>query len=171
MDMDLGTEGKDKRLANIAALTVVLLSIFMATAKIKDDNIVQAMTQAKSDVVDTWAEYQAARLKLHMEETRRDFTAMMLTVPCASREEAARQTAEAEADIKKYTERSANLMKKARGLDARYKELGQKDDQFDPAEAFLSIAVAIAAIAILAEKWWLLYVSWLAGAIGAGIGL
>ena len=171
METSIEIEGKDKHLANVAALTVVLLSVFLAGAKIKDDNIVQAMIQTKSDEVDSWSEYQAARLKLHMEEARRDIIAMTLTVPGASREEAAKQTAEAEADIKKYTERSANLMKKARGLDARYKELGQKDDQFDTAEAFLSIAVAIAAIAILVEKWWLLYVSWLSGAIGIGIGL
>jgi hypothetical protein len=171
METSIETEGKDKRLTNVAALTVVLLSVFLAVDKIKDDNIVQAMIQTKSDEVDSWTEYQAARLKLHLEEARRDIVAMTLTIPGASREEALRQTAEAEADIKKYTERSANLMKKARGLDARYKELGQKDDQFDTAEAFLSIAIAIAAIAILVDLWWLLAVSWLAGAIGVGIGL
>ena len=171
MDVDIETEGKNKHLTNVAALTVVLLSVFTAIDKIKDDNVVQAMVQAKSDAVDSWAEYQSARLKQRQEETRRDLIAMIVTVPGASREEAAKQTAEAEAEIKKYTERSATLMKKARDLEARFDELSLKDDQFDTAEAFLSIAIAVAAVAILVGKWWLLFVSWLSGAIGVGIGL
>ncbi len=171
MDIDVETKGKDKRLTNIAALTVVLLSVFTAVDKIKDDNVVQAMVQAKSDAVDSWAEYQSARLKQRQEETRRDLIAMIVTVPGASREEASKQTTEAEAEIKKYTERSATLMQKARDLEARFDELSLKDDQFDTAEAFLSIAIAVAAVAILVELWWLLVVSWLSGAVGVCLGL
>jgi hypothetical protein len=165
------TEGRNRRLTNIAALTVVLFSVLVAVEKIKDDNIVQGMQQAKSDTVDTWAEYQAARLKLHQEESRRDLVAMIQTIPGANREEAAKQTADAEADIKKYTERSQSLMNKAKGLEARYDELGLQDDQFDTADAFLSIAIAVAAVAILVENWWLVAVSWLFGGVGAFIGI
>lgn len=35
-------------------ITVAFHSTFMAVAKGKDDSIVQAMMQAKSDAVDTW---------------------------------------------------------------------------------------------------------------------
>ena len=34
----------------------------------KDDNIVQAMLQSKSDAVDSWNEYQSKKLKHHMAE-------------------------------------------------------------------------------------------------------
>jgi len=65
---DVSTEGSNKRLNNLVAVTVVILSVFMAISKIKDDNIVQAMQKAKSESVDAWAEYQAVRIKLHLDE-------------------------------------------------------------------------------------------------------
>ena len=58
---------EDKRLNNLVAVTVVLLTVFMAITKTKDDNINQAMQKAKADSVDAWAEYQFARVKLTLE--------------------------------------------------------------------------------------------------------
>ena len=43
MDADVKTESSDKRLSNLVAVTVVILSVFMAVTKIKYDNINQAM--------------------------------------------------------------------------------------------------------------------------------
>ena len=68
MDTDVKTEGDDRRLNNLVAITVVILTVFMAVSKIKDDNINQAMQKAKAESVDAWAEYQAARIKLHVDE-------------------------------------------------------------------------------------------------------
>src|SRR6478609_11719979 len=58
----------DKRLNRAVATTVVILSVTMALVNIKDGNIVQNMQQAQATQVDSWNEYQATRLKLHMEE-------------------------------------------------------------------------------------------------------
>src|SRR6185436_9934423 len=58
--------GSNRRLNRFVAMTVVMLSIAMALTKIKDDNIVQAMQADKAASVDTWSEYQAARVKLHI---------------------------------------------------------------------------------------------------------
>jgi Domain of unknown function (DUF4337) len=66
-------ESKD-RLNNWIAVSVAVLAAFMAIAKVKDDNIVQAMQQAKSDAVDTWSEYQSKRIKHHLLELGRDQT-------------------------------------------------------------------------------------------------
>src|SRR5690349_16710998 len=60
------------RLNNLVAVTVAILSMFMAITKVKDDNIVQAMLQAKSDAVDTWGQYQSKRIKHHLIELGRD---------------------------------------------------------------------------------------------------
>src|SRR5437588_4899266 len=60
------------RLNNAVAVCVALLAAFMAVTKVKDDNIVQAMLQAKSDAVDTWGEYQAKKIKQHLVELGRD---------------------------------------------------------------------------------------------------
>ena len=59
---------EDKRLNNLVAVTVVILTVFMAITKVKDDNINQAMQKAKANSVDAWAEYQFARVKLHVDE-------------------------------------------------------------------------------------------------------
>jgi len=68
MDADVKTESADKRLSDLVAITVVILSVFMAISKVKDDNINQAMQKAKSELVDAWAEYQSSRIKLHVDE-------------------------------------------------------------------------------------------------------
>ena len=163
-------EGDNRRLNRMVAVTVVILTVFMAISKIKDDNIVQAMQKAKSDSVDAWAEYQAARVKLHVEEnglaTFRLFESLQV-----DRAFAARQIAEYEEDIRKYHGRSAETMKKAKNLEAEYDRLNFRDDQFDLSDAFLSIAVAISAVAELTELFWLLCVAWGSGVLGLAFGI
>src|SRR5213079_49830 len=66
---------------NWIAVSVAILAAFMAVTKVKDDNIVQAMLQAKSDAVDTWSEYQSKRIKQHLSELGRDQdNALRLTI-------------------------------------------------------------------------------------------
>src|SRR5882757_3624242 len=56
------------RLNEWVAITVVIISVFMAVTNVKDGNIGQNMALAKADAVDAWNEYQAGRIKLHMDE-------------------------------------------------------------------------------------------------------
>jgi len=67
MEVELKSEGGAKWLNAAVAVTVVIISTFMAVSKVKDDNIVQAMQKAKSESVDAWTEYQSARIKLHVD--------------------------------------------------------------------------------------------------------
>src|SRR5215475_3135462 len=113
MDTDAKTEGDNKRLNNLVAITVVIVAVFMAITKIKDDNINQAMQKAKSESVDAWAEYQSSRIKLHVDEN--GLAMLRLLEPTAADKTlVAKQAAEYEVDIKKYQARSAETMKKAR---------------------------------------------------------
>ena len=171
MDADIKTESSDKRLNNLVAVTVVLLSVFMAISKIKDDNINQAMQKAKSESVDGWAEYQSARIKLHVDENGLSTLRLLETLGSIDKELAAKQAAEYESDIKKYQERSRETMAKAKALEAEYERLNFHDDQFDMSDAFLSIAVALAAVASLVDAYWLLYVAWGTGAFGLLMGV
>ena len=50
-------------------VTVVILSVALGLCNIKDGNIVQAMAPGKADSVHTCGEYQATRMKLHIDET------------------------------------------------------------------------------------------------------
>jgi hypothetical protein len=53
MEVELKSSGHARTLNRAVAVTVVVISIFVAVSKIKDDNIVQAMQAAKADVLDT----------------------------------------------------------------------------------------------------------------------
>jgi hypothetical protein len=171
MDADIKAGKATKRFNDLVAVTVVILSVFMAVSKIKDDNIVQAMAKAKSESVDAWAEYQAARIKLHVDENALAILRLVETSGNFDRQVAARQAAEYEADIKKYQERSKETMAKAKALEAEYDRLNFHDDQFDLSDAFLSIGVALAAVAALVDSYVLLYVAWGSGAGGMLFGL
>jgi hypothetical protein len=161
---------EDKRLNSLVAVTVVILTVFMAISKTKDDNINQAMQKAKADSVDAWAEYQFARVKLHVDENGLNQLRLLLTTGTYDRDLAGKQTAEYESDIKKYEGRSKETRAKAERLEAEYDRLNFRDDQFDMSDVFLSIAIAVSAVAALVDSFALLYFAWGSGALGLAFG-
>ena len=167
--MDIETES-DKRLNKLVAVTVVILAVFMAVSKVKDDNINQAMQKVKSDSVDAWAEYQSARIKLHVDESGLSTLRLLETIGI-DKAIATKQAAEYEADIVKFQARSAETMAKAKALEAEYDRLNFRDDQFDMSDAFASIAIAVSAVASLVDNIWLLYLAWGSGALGMLFGV
>jgi len=171
MDADVKTESSDKRLNDLVAVTVVILSVLMAVSNIKDNNIGQAMQKAKADAVDGWAEYQAARIKLHVDENGLAQLRLLETAGNFDRALAAEQAAEYEADIKKYQGRSKDTRAKAEAMEKEYDRLNFRDDQFDMADAFMSIAIAVAAVAALVDNFKLLYLAWGSGLAGFGFWL
>jgi hypothetical protein len=95
----------------------------MAVSNIKDDNINQAMQKAKAESVDAWAEYQSARVKLHLDENGLTQLRLLETAGNFDRALAAKQAAEFEADIKKYEARSKETRAKAESLAKEYDRL------------------------------------------------
>jgi hypothetical protein len=170
-DTDRARRKEDKRLNDLVAVTVVVLTVFMAVGKVKDDNINQAMQKASANAVDTWSEYQASRVKLHVDENGLAQLRLLETTGQVGKELAVKQAAEYEADIKKYEQRSKETMAKAKQAEAEYNALNLRDDQFDMSEAFISIAIAVSAVAALVDYFWLLYFAWGSGAIGILAGI
>ena len=165
------TDSRD-RLNNWVAVTVALLAAFMAVTKVKDDNIVQAMLQAKSDAVDTWSEYQSKRIKQHLLETARDQDIILrATVGQQATVQWDAQIKHYEDELARYQSDEADLQNKAKGLEAQYDALNYKDDQFDLSDAMLSVALAMLAVTALTRKRWLLWVSMGFGAFGFIMGL
>jgi len=162
-------EGKDRTLNRLVAITVVTLSVFMAVANIKDDNLVQAMQLSKSDAIDTWSEYQATKTKAHIVDTAR--TEMALIAGDSPSAAARTAFATMDAEAKKYAAEVPVLKAKAQADDAQYDALNVHDDQFDMSDALISIAVSLAAVAALAETRWLLFVAWGFGAFGLLMGI
>lgn len=162
-------EGKDKTLNRLVAITVVTLSVFMAVANIKDDNLVQAMQLAKSNAIDTWSEYQATRTKAHIVDTAR--TEMALIAGDKPSPAAVVALASMDKEAKKYAAEAPELRAKAQADDAQYDALNTHDDQFDMSDALISIAISLAAVAALAETRWLLFTAWGFGAFGLLMGI
>jgi hypothetical protein len=156
-----------ERLNQWVAITVVILSVFMAVTNVKDGNIGQNMALAKADAVDAWNEYQAGRIKLHVDED----ALATLKLLGADKAAIAAEVARLEADIAKYKSKSAALMKQAQDNEARYDALNYRDDQFDMSDALLSITLALAAVAALTAIEWVLYAGWGFGAFGILMGL
>lgn len=173
MEIDIAAEAKDKKLNQMVAITVVVLSIFMGLSQVKDGNIVQAMQQAQSDSVDRWNEYQATKTKLHIDEVALSQSQILSAGRVESRQ-AAQLKAEQDrltAEIAKYRAEAPRLAKEAQGFSEQYDALNVHDDQFDASDAFISIAVSIAAVAALADSNAALIASWVFGACGMVMGL
>jgi ribosome-binding ATPase YchF (GTP1/OBG family) len=158
MEVEIKAEAKRRKLNNAVAMTVEALSVLMAVSKIKDDNIVQAMQAAKADMVDSWNEYQAERMKLHLsEQTKALYLAEHSQADVNSANEL---IASLDGKIEKYNTASAALSKQAKDLQTSYDSLNFRDDQFDVADAACAIALSLAAVTVLTGLWWLLFVSW-----------
>src|ERR1051325_9357774 len=153
------------RLNNWIAISVALLAAFMAITKVKDDNIVQAMLQAKSDAMDTWSEYQSKRIKHHLVELGRDQAkALRLATTPQVAAQLDDQVKHYEAEIARYQNDETELQNKARAYEKQYDDLNFRDDQFDLSDAMLSVSLAMLAVTVLTRKKWLLWVSLTFGA-------
>lgn len=148
------------------AIAVALLATFMGIAKVKDDNVVQAMQQVQSDRLDQWAFYQARNLR---EEVARATVATLRGLA-----DATGRSDQLVGSIATYEALAAEQAQKKEALrvqaeaDARtYDALNYRDDQFDLSDALISIAIALLAVTAVTHQAWLFWFA-LAPA-GAGV--
>jgi Domain of unknown function (DUF4337) len=171
MEARLAEAESRNRLNNRVAVAVALISVFMAVTKIKDDNIVQAMLQAKSDSVDSWNEYQAKKLKLHLAELGlNQARALRLAVPPSGAKALDEQEKSYAATIARYQAESEAVMKKAKGFEKQYDDLNFRDDQFDLSDAALTISLGVLAVTALTSNLWLLRLALLFAGFGGVMG-
>ena len=168
VDSDVPVEGGNRRLNRLVAITVVLLAMFPGLGRIKDDNIVQAMQQTKADAVDSWNEYQDTKIKLKIDEASAATLALFAETP-RNRVAIAAQASAIAGRMAKYRSEIPTLKVQARRHEARYEVLNVTDDQFDAADALISIAVSAAAVASLAETIGMLVFAWVIGGVGVAM--
>ena len=130
------------------------------------------MQQAQSDKVDHWAFYQARNLR---EEVARA-SLVQLKLQAAGRpagERAAYDEAIAryETLAAEQAQKKAELLQQAQQDQKNYDTLNERDDQFDLADAAISIAIAVLAIASLTQAWWLYLLALVPGLFGTFIGI
>jgi hypothetical protein len=162
------------RLHSHIAILVAGAATFMALCNVKDGNIVQAMAQDQAKAVDAWAYYQAKGMKLNLAESMMDQLTLQRTLAPVAGEVRAildQKIASYAEQVKKYEREKEEIKATAEGFEKEYDRLNLHDDQFDMAEALISISLALFGITALTRKK---TVFWLAGVfsgIGALLGL
>ena len=165
-------EARPSRLNASVALTVALLSTVMGLCKVKDDNIVQAMQQAQADKVDHWSFYQARNVR--EEVARASLVQLKLQAagrPAGERAGYDEAIAQYEKLATDQAQKKAQLLQQAQQDQKNYDDLNYRDDQFDLADAAISIAIAALAVASLTQAWWLYGLALLPGLFGSFMGI
>jgi Domain of unknown function (DUF4337) len=163
------------RLNAMVAVTVACLATFIGICHVKDDNIVQGMQQAQADKLDHWAYYQARNIRSDI--ARSTITQLQLQAVNSSgsqRAQYATQIAAYQAIATKQDNEKAQLKLQAEQDQKTYDGLNFHDDQFDLADAAVSIAISLLAVTALTNKSWLYWVALVPtgfGIIMGGAGL
>ncbi len=177
---DAQTDAAKNRLNVWVALTVALLATFLAICSIKGGNIAQGMQEAQKQSIDNWGWYQAkkTRLELYQATLAQLQLASVSTAP-AARAGYAEQIRKYEAKIKEQTAPMAGTtvsemeqkQTDAADQDKLYGELNHRDDQFDLAEAMISLAIALLALTSLTGKRWLFGLAMIPAVFGVVMGV
>ena len=165
----------DSRLNGFVALFVAVVATFMALCNVKDGNVVQAMQQAQARQMDQWNFYQSKSTKQHIAENSAEMLRVqleMITVlkPDVKAHVEAKVTA-LDAAAKKYEKEKEQIKAEAEAAGKEYEALNVHDDQFDLAEACLSVGIALAGVTALTRKRWLFGVACTFAGIGILFGL
>src|SRR5262245_6448581 len=168
-------ESGGSSLNNLIAVSVAVIATFMALCNVKAGNVGQAMQQAQASSIDAWAYFQAKGTKMNVAESARDSLVTQREISASLTPEARalvdKKIADYEAKIRVYEKEKAEIKKSAEGYQEEYERLNLHDDQFDMAEALMSVAIALLGITALTRKRRLLYVAWAFAGFGVLLGL
>ena len=163
------------RINTIVAISVAITATFTALCNVKDGNIVQAMAQEQAQGVDAWAYYQSKSTKEAIAQSALDQLQLRNDLaPHPSPEARAlmeQKLVEYTARVKHYEVDKLAIEKTAQGHKTEYDRLNLHDDQFDMAEALMSIAIALFGVTALTQKRALLVTAMVFAGLGAIMGL
>jgi uncharacterized protein DUF4337 len=172
---DAVEKGREGRFNSIIALMVAVVATFMALCNVKDGNIVQAMEQDQASAVDEWALFQAKGMKMNLAESVLDQMTLERELRpelgAEARAKLDKKISDYTAQVKLYESEKAEIKAKAKGFQQDYDRLNIHDDQFDLAEALMSVAIALLGIAALTRKRLLLGFGCALGGLGIVFGL
>jgi hypothetical protein len=167
-------KARESGLNTIVATAVAVTATFIALCNVKDGNIVQAMAQAQANSVDSWAHYQAKSTKQHLAEEMVDIFTIQrdatTNLNIDGRALLEKKIIEYTAYVTIYEGEKGEIRTKAEAYQKLYDELNIRDDQFDMAEASLSISVALFGVTALTQKKGLLLVAGGFAAFGFVLG-
>ena len=172
---DLHDHASESRFNGFIALFVAVVATFMALCNVKDGNVVQNMQQSQAKAVDQWAYYQSKSTKQHIAENSADMLKVQLDLNLGLKPEVRARVeakiAAQETAAKKYEKEKEQIRAVAEQAAKDYDLMNIHDDQFDLAEACLSVAIALAGVTVLTKKRWLFVVAGVFACIGFLYGL
>jgi uncharacterized membrane protein (DUF106 family) len=172
METQAISDSKKNRISNSVAVAVVIFSAFLSIAKVKDDNIVQAMQQAKVNALDSWSEYQTKKLKMHLAEFSKHQAELMRDGLANNNGAVFNKEIEVQnQSIERYQKDLEKLQEQAKAYETNYDALNFHDDQFDMSDALLSLALAIVAVSCLVNRWSVFFIGFSCGVGGILFGV
>ncbi|MGI9407386.1 MAG: DUF4337 family protein [Hyphomicrobiaceae bacterium] len=148
------------------AIGVAVVSACLAIANIKNGNISQAAQGEQRAAASSWNQYQAKRLRQFALEMRLQDTRVRVAEGSVTLTPGQRDLVEKWGfKNAEYTRELGELSQQARAHEARYKQLTLMDDEYDVAEAFLTLTLALLAVAALTRNQWMLAGGLLIGSI------
>jgi len=165
----------ESRLNAWIALFVAVVATFMALCNVKDGNVVQNMQQSQAKAIDQWAYYQAKGTKQNLAENTAQLLQVQLDMAPSLRPDQVvkvqARIAEQKALAAKFEQEKNQIRHEAEQASKDYDAMNLHDDQFDLAEACLSVAVALAGITALTKQRWLFGMAGVMAGIGILYGL
>jgi hypothetical protein len=153
------------KLNSMVAVMVAVTATFMALCNVKDGNIVQAMSQAQANSLNSWNYFEAKSTKQAIAENA--LTTLKLQTPPASSE----VIKNFEATIARYEKEKEVIKAQAEAYEKQYNDINLFDDQFDMTDALLTISIAMLGVASLTQKRWLFYFASAVSCTGILLGL
>lgn len=162
-------ETENNRVNNLVALTIAVLAAFVAVTAIKGSNVAQEMEQASAERNNSWAWYQAVRVREDMA------TYQLANLQRAARtqndEALAAEITEQIAEVGRVRARKDEVQARAIAAEAEHARLSTLDDQYDISGALISIAMALLAVCLLIRARWLYWFSLAPGLLGIAFGV
>jgi hypothetical protein len=167
-------KARESKLNTYVAVCVAIIATFMSLCNVKAGNIVQQMSLAQANGVDQWAYYQSKSTKANIAEASADqLTLQRDMTPSLAPEQKQRfdEAIQKQRDsAKRYDKEKEDIRGKAEGFEKQRDTLDIHNDQFDMAEALMSVAIALFGVTALTQKKWMLFVAGTFGGFGALMG-
>lgn len=159
------------------ALAVALLASFVALAQIKAANVEEDMLQAQAERNNSWAWYQAVRVRedmatyeyANLQRRLRDAEAAATQRPAEPALISQDITAQ-QAEITRVRARLEETKTRAEAAEKDYTFFKQLADHYDLADALIAIAITLLAVSTLTNVGWLFWFALVPGVLGVGVG-
>lgn len=165
----------ESKLNTIIAVCVAIVATFMSLCNVKASNIAQQMSKEQAHAVDQWSYYQSKSTKQHVAESaleelelQKDTAQNLTDAQTAKFDEALKKH---KAAIAKYEKEKTEIQKQAKEHEENVEKLDIHNDQFDMAEALLSVAIALFGVTALTQKRFMMFVAGAFSAFGLFLGI